>query len=333
MPQNYYSDSINYPPIILAVVERVKYHICTSLYPNEDYNSQSSKRFIIANFETGTEIAIKRAIEKFKNSQPLFPFTAYNIGELIPVTDKRSNLQKNFQYYSPILNAYVSAQPSELEINMMSFFTTPNDYFRALTILHTDLANITRLTVPIIINEILTSLTIDVNYEISKGDLAYSFEDYLRTGRIYNISHNAKIYFNNIILNANINLVDNIEISLSRLNNNNSSILIQTDTVPDTPVIISTAPQEGETNVDVDNPIIIYFSTSMNEDSVENGLSILPYLNYNVIWNSSGTILVLDPITPMQKQTTYILTIDKTATSSLHVPFEDDFELNFITEE
>lgn len=333
MPQNYYPNSTNYPAIILAVAERVKYHICTLLYPQEDYITQSSKRFILASFEAGTDVAIKRAIEKFKNSQSLFPFTAYNIGELTPVTDKRSHRQKNFTYYSPFLNAYVSAQPSELEMPMMSFFTTPNDYFRALTILHTDEVNLTRLETPILINGVLTSFTIDLNFEIGKGDLAYSFEDYLKMGKIYNISHNVKIYFHNIVLDTEIFPVDNIEISLFKLSEKNTGVLIKEEDLPDPPSVISTAPSNKETNVDIDNPIIIYFSTSMNEESVEENLSILPYIDYNTVWNSSGTVLVIDPLNPMDKETTYNIIINKEATSSLHISFENSFELSFTTGE
>jgi hypothetical protein len=341
MTVKYYGVSTSYPRIVSAVVDRIHYWVWECLYSEtETYSGVVGKRIFLTSFEAGDEVALRTSIEKLKTSQASFPFTAYNLGELAPVTDKRSHGQKSFTYYSPIHGSYISAQPSILEIPMVSFFNNPDDYWEAMSKLQTDEVNLTRLTVPLTLNGVLTSTTIDLDLEINKGSLAYAFEDYLRLGHIYNITHSAKVYFHNFVLdNPRLNLklypVEDIQVALKTLSSINRSLgtTIDISHVPDPPLVSSTTPSEAAVDVGRTTPIIINFSLPMNEESVENYLTTDPFISADLNWNLSGTILSIEPVITLNSGTLYTIMITNEATSAVSVPFEEDFELTFTTGE
>lgn len=332
MPENYYSPTNTYPPVVYAVVERIKLYTCSMLYPDETY-AASKNRFILANFESGQELAVRKTIETFKTSQGRFPFTAYNVGEMTPVEDKRSHWQKNHKFYDKYLNCYISSQPTIIEIPMMSFFTSAYDYMRCRTLLADSNANLTRLITPITVNDILTSFTIDVNFEIAKFSLAFEFEEFLRVGRIFDIQHTMSIYFHNLVVDGNLYPVEDIEFSLATLSEIDRSLSpdVHRGLISTTPEITSTAPTEGETDIDRDNPVVINFSEPMLEYTVESSISTVPFISADLIWNSSGTILVIDPVAQLSSGTLYSIVIDTGALSVRQKPLEEDFTLNFTT--
>jgi hypothetical protein len=339
MPVSYYSPSNDYPGIILAVVDRVKAWVWTTLYGDESW-AVANNRIMLTNFEAGDEIAIRSSIERYKTSQGKFPFTAYNFGELTPVIEKRSHRQKSFSYYSSEYACRVSSQPSYFEIPMVSFFTTPTDYWRAYTKLRTDDSSLTRLTTPASVNGITTYFTIDLSFEINKGPLAYAFEDYLKFGNLYPLVHTVKVYFQNLVLittSGNVNFpiypVEDVIVSLEQWSPIDISLSINNATIhlAAPPTVWSTIPEEGGIEVDRDNSILINFSQPMDEESVEGYLSSDPFISADFSWNSSGTVLMITPTTSLESGTLYSILLAQEAESVYGSVFEEDFELTFTT--
>lgn len=333
MPENYYTSSTSYPAIINALAERTKLYTCSLLYPTEAY-AVSGKRFILSNFESGEEIAIRNSIQTFKTSQARFPFTAYNIGEMVEVPERRTLMQRNLKYYDKNFGCYISAQPMQIEITMMTFTVSANDYFRVRTLLHNTNAQLTRLWVPITINGYETTFPIDLKYEIAKFSLAFEFEEFLRVGKIFDIQHTATLFFHNIITDANIDVVEDMELTLLRLSDIDQSQSISQGTLsmPNTPIVSSTDPSDGEISVDRDDSIVINFNVAMDEASVEDYLSTDPFISADYLWNSSGTQLLIDPVDRMSSGTLYTIIITDDAKSGYYdIPLEEDYEFSFTT--
>ena len=86
---NYYIPKTEYPDILDLVLQRILEYIFKLVYPEEEFTPENKrKRLIIADFDSGDEVAIRRSIETHFNSNAVFPFTAYNIGDEEQVEQK-----------------------------------------------------------------------------------------------------------------------------------------------------------------------------------------------------------------------------------------------------
>ena len=338
MAKHYYTatDKLNYPPMYQAVVDRVKFLIATVLYSKEPYYTSgntlgSEERFFISNFAQGSELSIQENIKKFKTVQGNFPMTAYNLSDISPKTENRSHKQKSYTYYSDIFGCYLSSQPTEFTIDMVSFFTSAADYLQAKTMLDDVNANLTRLLVPININNFLTAFYIDLELELNKYSLAFEFSEYLRLGRIFDIQHNCKITMNTLIVKAdNVYPVDNIPYSLSELESRQNAFL---GLASPTPEILYTIPQHEAINVSRTADISLHFSAWMDEASVFNSLDIVPKIDYQrQYFNNSGTVLTIQPLEALSSGTTYNVSLIKDAKSINNKYLEENFLLTFTTE-
>jgi hypothetical protein len=345
MAEHYYKSDANYLAMVKAIMDAFKVFIIKMLYLEEDYDT-AKKRFILADFSAGEEVAIRRSVEFFKNSQANFPFTAYNISEEETLGDTlgTSLWRKTGLYYNPNYQAYMKSILCSIEIPCMSFFSNPSDYHHARILLADTDIIVTRLFVPIYINGIIAEFPIDIDFEVTKGNLAYALEEHLRVGKIYNIAHTHKIFFPYLVINnANVHNdytplriapVDEIDFSLYSFSNQHyydNPKLIDTKTSPDIPVVSSTSPTEGETDFDKSSPILINFSLAMNEDSVYNSFTSDPVIDAEYLWNTDSKQFIIDPIADLESGTLYSITIAQTAKSEDTVPLEDDFVLTFTT--
>ncbi len=73
------------------------------------------------------------------------------------------------------------------------------------------------------------------------------------------------------------------------------------------PAIIETIPKDGETNVPLDQSIIVYFSAPMNTATVT--ISIVPIIVFSGTWTNGDTILTLTHAMLFSKCTVYTVTI------------------------
>ena len=76
-------------------------------------------------------------------------------------------MEKSGLYYSPYFNKRIQSMPVNFNIEMMSIFTQPSDYFHAKTKLFAMNGILQRLVVPITINGKLDSYTVDIKLEVS----------------------------------------------------------------------------------------------------------------------------------------------------------------------
>lgn len=331
MSQNFYSDSDNYPSIILPILERVQYYICSELlYSSIDYENPHP-RFILAE---QTDDAFRLSAKSFRTTNFTIPFTAYNLSEL-EIDDERLNANAKLGlYYEHDVSSSVDATASILNIPMMSVFESMNDYYRAWTLLNDKSVENKKLLVPCTINSVSCSFYAYIFMEISKGPYANELQEQLRIGRINTIQHDLRVYFHNPIIDTGIYPVDDIEVTLEAYSHINyrNSITVSSGLVATTPSISSTSPVSEATDVLVDSNIVINFNVGMDEDVVSDNIYVSPFFLYETTWNSTSTSVIIDPHDNLSSGITHTVTIYEEATSYKGVEMEEDYTFTFTTE-
>jgi len=363
--ERYYKElKEHYPYATLSMVERVKIYIAKMLYPDEKLQVALDKRILLGNFDDDPN-AIKKSIDAFKKTNGQFPFTVYSIGENEPY-EWKTNLQKNGNYYSEELEAYINFVPVMFTIPMVTFYTTPFDYWRARTVLDYNNSTLTRLNVPVIINDILTAFTIDLTFTMEKGALAFDIEQQFSYGKLYPIVHTIMVkgafitvnirtnydddllYDNegNLITDENgdvnnsinkpiiIYPVDDIIVQLWNYENKKNlkeNILIDRWHSPDTPVVVSSLPINNSKNIPLSSNIQFNFNVPMNEQSVVNNLDFVPYFHYDYTWSNYSKTLNIIPAFELENSTEYIVLLNKKTKSGDDISLAEDFKLNFRT--
>lgn len=341
-PQRYYATSNLYPYVIEAVLTRIKLYFCNMLYPAEDYVTQSSKRFIMAD-TSNDNLAIKESIKKFYNSQGEFPFTAYSINDDEPL-EYKSHYSVSGNFYSSLLNSYVTYVPMKLNINLTTYYTTPYDFWRAMTWFAVDEASITRLDVPVIINDVSTYFTIDLDYTTERGQLAFDIEQAFNVGKIYPVIHNVAVRCAYITLASNnttdkfsgnvVYPVDDILFYLRTLQDARhleQNPIVDLKYSPDNPEVATSVPANNATNILRNSTIVITFNVGMNETTVLNNIDIVPYIEYDAVFDNYSKILTITPRDLFTASTEYNLLINDNAKSGDDLYLEVDYSLIFIT--
>lgn len=329
MTQKYYDITDgDYPPIIISLMERLRYYYCSLLYPDETY-SDSKKRFIrtdIGNF------AIRDSSKVYNITNAEFPFTAFGYGDPDINRETYNRYADTGKYYCDDLTALVDTKPLKLQIPMVSFFTTGYDWFRALSILSDAQMDGRILQVPIIVNSISTTFPIRIEIEdIGKGNYAWEFEQQLITGKIHDITHYTTIYYYDFKIDTQLAPVDDIEVGLAGYSQDdyNDNISVSSGVVPDTPVVSSTVPVDDATDVSTSGNVTINFNVEMNETSTIDNITIFPYIWCSFSWNEDSDVLTIDPIENFENETLYTITLDKEIISGDEIPMEDDYEFSF----
>ena len=332
----------NYPPVMTAVINSVLYFLAQTLYPDENpddlIDPESTKRkFILANFDASEETAIYRAIEDLKTvstSSGKFPFTAYNFSEEELMSETKSHLQVSGKVFSETVQGYVQAIPLIWDVPCITFTNNVQDYFRTRQIVSGKASTLTRLTVPININGVLTSFSVDVNFEITKGSYAYQYEEYLSKGRLYDLMHPLKLKFMYLILNtSDVSPVDNITVALNTLaSTTRATEQIQEVDSSSTPTVSSTVPVADTTDVDKTQSVVINFNIAMNEGLTNSYIDIEPMFPCNFVWNDASTQLTLQPLSgELEANTEYVITVEKESQSFYQAPLEEDYIFSFTT--
>lgn len=363
MTSYYDKTDYRYPYTAKAILDTLLFYIASVLYPDEDYETQSKKRMILTDFvNAGDEQAVQKSIDRFKNNQANIPFTGYAIDENTILQELMGNYQVSGNYYSDALGMYVKYIPISFSFPMITFYATAYDYWRANQYLQDDLALPTRIFIPMTFKKgsavdaetVTVTFPANLDLEITKGSLAFSFSEYLRVGRLYPIQHNitissAFIKFDkkktNIIQTEDgtgikldsgdlvVYPIDKMYMNMYTITTGNIEQAILEDTVENytTPIVLTTAPEEGEIEFDIDSPIIINFNVGMDEDSVIANLDIVPFFEKDIVWDVTSKQLIIDPVDSLEIETEYTILINNNAKSSNDQNLEDDFILTFTT--
>jgi hypothetical protein len=316
------------------------------IYPTETL-IDAKKRIIMADVSDDGN-SIRRSIDQFKNTNGTFPSTFYNISDDTP-KEYKSLLQVSGNYYSELIGAYISFVPMVLTIPFTTIFTTPHDFWRGMTLFSLDEACLTRLDVPVTLNGVLCSMTIDLSYTTERGALAFSIEEYFNLGKLYPVIHTVDISTSYIILNmqnsptqdttGGINTpkvvyhVDDIILKLSELQNTvnlDQNPLLDTVHSPAIPTITS-VPLNNAIGVSKSSNIVLTFNVAMNEESVFNNLDMIPYCDKDMSFDITSKILTINPRSNLIGLTQYEILINTDAKSGDGIYLEDDYSLLFTT--
>lgn len=316
--------------IVDAILDRVRYHFCKDLlYSSESY-SVSQKRFLYADI---SDNAIRQASSAnfFNLTGAAYPFTAFKLADPEYRQEVTNHYAKSWNFYDDTFKSKVSAIPMILNIDMVTFFTEGDDYQHAISLLFRDSVSKSTIILPLLINGTVYYQTVELEYsQIGKGNYAWEFEQELQKGKIRDVIHNIKVYYHDISLNYAIAPVDDIELALDRYSDSQN---IQRNIMPETPYIVSTIPSSGSLAVHVDVNPVINFNTFMLEESVEASFSIWPPVPINFVWNSSGTVAILDTVDNLMSGTLYTMSFSNNMRSSRGITAIEDFEFQFTTEE
>ena len=343
MSERYYPDNIHYPYVLLSVLERVILYFTTMIYPDETYVN-ARKKFIMADTSDDGN-SIRRSIDVFKTTGGSFPSTFYNISDDEPLGYK-SHLQVNGNYYSELLDAYISFIPMVLTIPMVTIYTTPSDFWRGMTLFAQDESCLTRMDVPVTVNGVLCSMTIDLNYTTERGALAFDVESQFNLGKLYPVIHTIGIKCSYIVINTQTNTttdnpnqnkvvhhIDDLILKLSELQdavNLDQNPLLDTVYSPSIPTITS-IPLNNAVGVSKSSNIVLTFNVAMNEQSVFNNLDMIPYCDKDMSFDVTSKILTINPRSNLTGLTQYEILINTDAKSGDGIYLEDDYSLLFTT--
>jgi hypothetical protein len=93
------------------------------------------------------------------------------------------------------------------------------------------------------------------------------------------------------------------------------------------PTVSGSQPEPGASDVPLDQPIVLRFSTLMDTASVEGALTITPHVDLTPTW--SGEELTLAPGQPLAAATQYVVKVATTARDSAGTPLEAPYQLAF----
>jgi hypothetical protein len=338
--ERYYQNSNNYPYVMSSIVERVLVYFAETLYPDETITN-ARKKIILANFEDDAA-SIRKSIDRFKTSNGSFPCTFYNISDDEPIME-RSNLQKNGNFYSELVGAYVRYIPMIISIPMVTYLTTPFDFWRVMTLFASDEADMTRLDVPITINDILCSFVIDLEFTTERGSLAWDIEQQFGVGKLYPVIHSVSVKGAYITIDTMrvdgsspiepgkiVYHVEDIILKLSELQQNRE-VLIEEKHSPDTPEVSSSLPLNEATGVALDSNIVLTFNVAMNENSVISNIDIVPYFDHDLSFDTASKVLTINPRSNLTASTQYNILININAKSGDLQNLESEYSLVFTT--
>ena len=332
-PVPYYQQEMEkYPTTIRAIATRVQSYFWEKLYPYETNPENLYNRFILADIGAGEEQAMRVAAFTSESTNPEFPFTAWNYGELEKRDDTLSRLDSNFNWFSPAVNAYVYARPMTLKMPMITFYSHPDDYYRAWSILMEANTRLTRLEVPITINGVDVTFPVDLKFEIAKGRYAHAFAEQLKVNNIYDIKHDVTIRYPDFIVEGlKVGLVEDIRLYGIEMNTGVRSLWAQNNN-PLPNMVTSVANDSG--NVSKVNPLTFTFNDTMLESSLGD-INIWPNQDIKIEWDIDSKILTLSPVFEFLPSTKYEITFKQktlcTFENREYVHYDSDYVFRFTT--
>lgn len=294
----YYQIDGNYPPVLKSVVESYLSYFANAFYSETPINERL-KRIILANIQNGSDNASRYNVDQFKQTNLVYPFTGYNIGEQELDTLRVNHFGASGSYFSQDMGMYISTINMTVEVFMVSFFSNAFDYFRFRTKLVIDKQLLTRLFVPIKINGRIFKTSFNANVEdIVKGSYSFEFEEYLRVNKIFDVVHSVKIDYQEIVANTakqtelTIYPVDEI---IFEMIDPVSGETFNTPTNFTIPKILSLNPIDRSTTVNINSTIEINFNIPMQDKDIYESITINPEIEYSYSFDTAMQILTITP--------------------------------------
>lgn len=324
-----------HPTVIEAIVERFIIYLAQVLYGRlyDEDPQEALNKILISDVEAGSSVSIGDAIEYFKSTNVIYPFTVYTIGEPQSRTKETNNQRAALGQYCSVLNRVIRAFPASFELPTVSFFNTALDYQTARTKIGFNTASLTRLYAPILFNETEVNIPFDVSFEISRGAYAYQFEQHLIQNKIWDINAVINIqYYEYELDEVTVGLVDNMLIRLGQAGEDGQTAPIiglhGADTVPDPLEVIATNPEDGDTDVSVDTSVTITLSRPIVASTVN--IDVDPIFDHYV--DQSVNTITITPKNSLSGETEYTFVLLKSVTDADDTPLLEDFEFGFFTE-
>lgn len=322
-----------YPPILKSCLEVYIKRIADSLYASLP-SPQRYERMVSANIQGGSSDTVSRYnIDKFKQTNLVYPFTAFNVQEQT-IDEKRKNYygragkgDTGALRWSDSLDAWIAVIPYTVEIPLISFFSNPHDYLQARTKLQRDAASLTRYYVPLRINGRITQTCFNANIEVTKGQYAFEFEEYLRINKIFDVVHTSVLEYEEVIVDPKTSY----SVSTKVLE------VLSVDDIPETvdatiPYIVSISVSDDETAV-IREPVQITFSEEMLDDEplIDQSIYFTPESTIEYSWDDTKTILSVQPTGGFTASTYYILEILSSLVSKNYIQLRAGQSLGFTT--
>lgn len=347
MPKPYYTDLSDFPLQINQITKMLKIWIASIIYPLEDFETEANERFIRGNITS--ERSSKENVRKFFQTNWKFPFTVFNFGDPIPNEEKLNHSAKSYNVYCEVVGDYIAARPMQIEMPFLSFFNTNRDYFTAMKRLRDASMSLAKLEVPIIIDGVTDSYTIQVTMpDVSRAELSEDWERFEETGRIFDILHTITVDFFDYSLAGGLESgtgigeggngdrykiaypVDDIIFYLKQLSDSST---IYSGEIPDSLEVLYTSPLDDAIGTAVDSSIDITFNNPIKESSIESSFDILPEVEGKLYTSESGTILNFDPYENLTSGTVYNVTIYSEEIEDIYNgKLMNDYFINFTTE-
>ena len=235
---------------------------------------------------------------------------------------------------------------------MVTFFNKADDMQRAMTQLKFANATLTRLDVPITINQIQqefhpelpdlaidTTFPVDLDITISKGQFAYEFQQYLTENKIFDVKHDIKVKYHDFSLSEYLGdqTIQQMILKLEQTTEDTSLSLINQYiiTLPGLPYVTSINPSSSTSVPVTTNSISITFSNPMNEQKTVAGIKIAPVIPSGVSdieWTLDSTVLTYHLYGDLQGNQNYTLSFPRKSIVDMYGNHpENDYTATFST--
>jgi len=317
----FYPESIKFPKTVKAILEATIVYTAQLFY-QEMYAKdpiEALKRIVISDLDAGNEFLLRTQTNYFESLNFKFPITFYQYDSR-EYKNNNNQFASRGEFYSFDLKRKVQAFPNGLTIKMITIFNHPDDYMRACSFVQDTTASLTRLysATRFIdyehnVNKILP-IPFDISWEIEKGSYTFKFQEYLKTNKLYDLVHTAKINFWDFMLS---DYLENLEVNklvftFGELNSDtNTKIeeskdyinILKRDLNINDPVYSSIT--ENSIVSKETSQILFYFMNQTNELVIENSFIIFPYVEHSFEWNDESNILSLKIKESLTSNTNY----------------------------
>lgn len=357
MAENYYSEpNRNLPNIFECHVGSIIDHVASTLFTNEFIKNKEDayNRILLSDVNSGNNISIGDSYQFFQSMQGKYPFVAYNIGQAtIPNDYGVSQSHTIGIQYLEELNAYVKAFPMDFEIQFIAFFNDSLDNRKAMALIQSQGFGLTRLYTKAMFDDIEVVLPITLKIQVDKGELQYELEQYLIQNRIwnFNFTYTCRYYeylFDEIIYPGytektvydvtdiygdkpkNVQQVDSIEINTLKSDTGNT---LDSVYVPDSLIVLSSNPKDGDTNFSRTSAITITFNKSIVPSSFIKAFSLFPDIEYDMYYSIDYKIVNVKPVSDVgfDSNKVYRVKITKDLLDGDLISLSDEYSFSFTT--
>jgi hypothetical protein len=313
MPKKYYDDATllsRMPLQINEIIGRIiTWWIQDLIYVDLPF-SEAKEHIYLSDITAGQ--SGRANIRRNRKSQWVFPATHYSVNITPVIDDTRYNKRANSEnvVYLPRIGRYIQAVPMQFELPCITFFNNINDYMLFYKILYNKSSKLIRLFVPIVIDGVETEFPIDLTMpDIGQTEFGGNFEAQLDKGNINDINHTTLVkYFEYTGSDITVTPVEDMILSVYNFNQERGDgSLKYSNTLAPNLEVVSTNPEDDDTNVSVSGEVTITFNNPIDENYSKAGdyIGITPYVDGSFDTLNSGEIVTFTPFISFESGTVY----------------------------